>query len=332
MSTNIAISGLGRIGRCLIRALAEQEYPGLNLVAINGTGKLEQYINLLNYDSVHGRLDKKIRIEGDHLLVGRHNIKFVSQRDPALIPWKENNVDLVLECSGKFKSKKHAEQHISAGAKKVIISSPSEDADVTIVYGVNDDMLKPEHKVVSVGSCTTNALAPIAKVINDAFGIEVGYMTTIHAYTNDQTILDNRHEDPRRARACNLSMIPTSTGAAKALGLVLPELQGKLSGSAVRVPTPNVSMIDFAIILKNKASSEEVNDAIVRASQDKKYRGVIGVAEEKLVSIDFNHDPHSTIFDPHETHVKQNLARVVSWYDNEWGFSNRMLDVATLMK
>ena len=330
MSINIGINGLGRIGRCLIRAIVERDEKDLNLVAINGSGKLDDYITLLKYDSVHGKFNHDIKTDNDTLIIGRQKIKFLSHRDPALIPWGKHNVDIVLECTGAFKDKKDALKHIEAGAKKVLISAPSNDADVTIVYGVNNEALKKDHKVISIGSCTTNALAPIVKILNDAFTIESGYMTTIHSYTNDQTILDNRHSDIRRARACALSMIPTSTGAAKAIGEVLPELKGKLAGSAIRVPTPNVSMIDLTILVKKSTSEKEINDIISEAAS-KKMKGVLSVAEEKLVSIDFNHNPHSTIFDPYETHVNGKLVRVVSWYDNEWGFSNRMLDVAAFI-
>ena len=329
MSVNIAVNGLGRIGRCVIRAIIERNNE-VNLVAINGTGELEQYAHLLKYDSIHGIFPHDIKVEGNNLIIGSHKIKYLSHRDPSSIPWGENNIDVVLECTGKFKDKKDVEKHIEAGAKKVIISAPSPDPDATIVYGVNHNILKGSDKIVSVGSCTTNALAPVVKAINDAFTIEQGYMTTIHAYTNDQTIIDNRHSDPRRARACGLSMIPTSTGAAKAIGIVLPELAGKLSGSAIRVPTPNVSMVDLTMTLEKEVSEKEINDVILQKSKEE-MRGVLAVAETKLVSIDFNHNPHSSIFDPYETHVNKNLVRVVSWYDNEWGFSNRMIDVAKLM-
>lgn len=330
MSVNIAVNGLGRIGRCVIRAIIERNDSDVNLVAINGTGELEQYAHLLKYDSVHGIFPYEVKTEGNNLLIGSHKIKYLSHRSPSSIPWDENDIDIVLECTGKFKDKKDVQQHIDAGAKKVIISAPSPNPDATIVYGVNHNILKDSDRIVSVGSCTTNALAPVVKVINDAFTIEQGYMTTIHAYTNDQTIIDNRHSDPRRARACGLSMIPTSTGAAKAIGIVLPELAGKLSGSAIRVPTPNVSMVDLTMTLKKEVSEKEINDVILQKSKED-MRGVLAVAETKLVSIDFNHNPHSSIFDPYETHVNKSLVRVVSWYDNEWGFSNRMIDVAKLM-
>ncbi|MCH9753768.1 MAG: type I glyceraldehyde-3-phosphate dehydrogenase [Alphaproteobacteria bacterium] len=330
MSVNVGINGLGRIGRCLIRAVAERDDRDIKLVAINGTGSIDQYITLLKYDSIHGKFPFDIKTEGNSLIIKNQKIKFLSNRDPETIPWKENNVEIVLECTGKFKTKEEASKHIKSGAKKVIISAPSSNPDATIVYGVNNDILKPNDNVISVGSCTTNALAPIVKLLHNAFEIESGYMTTIHAYTNDQTILDNRHSDVRRARACGLSMIPTSTGAAKAIGVVLPELQGKLSGSAIRVPTPNVSMIDLSATTKKKTTATEVNNVILEASK-KDMKGIIEFAEEKLVSIDFNHNTHSTIFDPYETHVNNNLLRIVSWYDNEWGFSNRMLDVSSLI-
>lgn len=330
MSVNIGVNGLGRIGRCVIRAIIEQNNDAINLVAINGTGDLQQYAHLIKYDSVHGVFPYEVKVEGDNLIIGSYKIKYLSNRDPSSIPWGKNKVDIVLECTGKFKDKKDASKHLEAGAKKVIISAPSSDPDATIVYGVNHNILKDSDTIISVGSCTTNALAPVVKVINDSFGIERGYMTTIHAYTNDQTIIDNRHKDPRRARACGLSMIPTSTGAAKAIGVVLPELAGKLSGSAIRVPTPNVSMVDLTMTLEKEVAEKEINDAILKASKNE-MRGILEVAETQLVSIDFNHNRHSSIFDPYETHANKNLVRVVSWYDNEWGFSNRMIDVAQLV-
>jgi len=330
MSVNIGISGLGRIGRCLIRAVVERDDKSINLVAINGTGTVDQYATLLKYDSIHGKFQYNIQVENNTIVIEDRRIEFLSHRDPESIPWKKNNVEIVLECTGQFKTKEEASKHIKAGAKKVIISAPSSNPDATIIYGVNNEVLKPEHDIISVGSCTTNALAPIVKLLNDAFKIESGYMTTIHAYTNDQTILDNKHSDIRRARACGLSMIPTSTGAAKTIGIVLPELKGKLHGSAIRVPTPNVSMIDLSATTIKQTSEKEINDLILKASK-KEMKGVVEVAEEKLVSIDFNHNTHSAIFDPYETHVNKNFLRVVSWYDNEWGFSNRMLDVASLI-
>jgi glyceraldehyde 3-phosphate dehydrogenase len=330
MSVNIGISGLGRIGRCLIRAVVERDDKSINLVAINRTGTVDQYATLLKYDSIHGKFQYNIQVENNTIVIEDRRIEFLSHRDPESIPWKKNNVEIVLECTGQFKTKEEASKHIKAGAKKVIISAPSSNPDATIIYGVNNEVLKPEHDIISVGSCTTNALAPIVKLVNDAFKIESGYMTTIHAYTNDQTILDNKHSDIRRARACGLSMIPTSTGAAKTIGIVLPELKGKLHGSAIRVPTPNVSMIDLSATTIKQTSEKEINDLILKASK-KEMKGVVEVAEEKLVSIDFNHNTHSAIFDPYETHVNKNFLRVVSWYDNEWGFSNRMLDVASLI-
>jgi glyceraldehyde 3-phosphate dehydrogenase len=326
----LAINGLGRIGRCIIRAAAELNKSGIEIVAANGTTKPEDYISLLKYDSVHGTYNNEIKCENGYIHIGKNKIKILSETNPELIPWDKLNVDIVLECTGKFTNKLDASKHLKAGAKKVIVSAPCQDADATIVYGVNNQALTKECEVISIGSCTTNALAPIAKILNDNIGIEDGYMTTIHSYTNDQNLLDNRHKDPRRARACALSMIPTSTGAAKAIGLVIPELSGKLGGSAVRVPTPNVSLIDFVFNAKRNTNKNEINQYIAEAAKSS-FKDIIAITETTLVSIDFNHNPHSSIFDPFETQVINNkLVRVVSWYDNEWGFAVRMIDVAKL--
>ena len=327
----IAINGLGRIGRSILRAYLEGNYPNIEIVAANGPASIEAHAHFIKYDSVHGTIKDDIFIEDNHLLIADKKIRILSERDPAKLPWRELNVDIVLECTGKFTKAALASSHISSGAKKVIISSPCEDADATIVYKVNDDILNNDHKIISIGSCTTNALAPIVKVLNDNFGIESGFMTTIHAYTNDQNILDNNHKDPRRARAAAMSMIPTSTGAAKTIGIVLPELAGKLGGTAIRVPTPNVSMIDLALNLTKSTSKDEINEVMLKASTTQ-MQGVLGIAPAELVSIDFNHSPFSTIFDPFETKViTSKFCRVVSWYDNEWGFSNRMLDIANII-
>lgn len=328
----IAINGLGRIGRCIIRAAIELNRSDIQIVAANGTAKAEDYISLIKYDSVHGTYQGDITLDGDYINIGNHKIKILSEPNPELIPWDKLGVDVVLECTGKFTNKIDALKHIKAGAKKVIVSAPCQDADATIVYGVNNHALDEKCNVISIGSCTTNALAPIVKVLNDNVGIECGYMTTIHSYTNDQNLLDNRHKDPRRARACGLSMIPTSTGAAKAIGLVMPELAGKLSGSAIRVPTPNVSLVDLTFNASRNTTKTEINQFIVEAA-NKEFKNIIGVAETTMVSIDFNHNPHSSIFDPYETQIVcDKMVRVVSWYDNEWGFAVRMLDVTKLFK
>lgn len=331
MKLKLAINGLGRIGRCAVRVLSEQKPQNIEIVAVNATMPAETYSTLLKYDSVHGRCPCEIRSEGNFLIVDGHKIALFNERQPENIPWRSHGVDVVLECTGKFKEKEAALKHIKAGASKVIISSPSKDADATIVCGVNSANLKAEHQIISVASCTTNALAPLAKVLNDAIGIEHGYMTTIHAYTMDQNILDSSHKDIRRARACALSMIPSSTGAAKAIGLVIPELQGKIAGSAVRVPVPNVSMIDFVFSAGCDTSKDEIN-AIIKSASEVAMKGIIAVAERELVSIDFNHTSYSTIFDPYETSVvNKRLVRIVSWYDNEWGFTHRMIDVAAML-
>ncbi len=328
----IGINGLGRIGRCIIRAAAELNKSGIEIIAANGTSKAQDCLFLIKYDSVHGTYHGEIKAENDYIYIGKHKIKMLSQLNPGLIPWGDLGVEVVLECTGQFTNKADASKHLNGGAKKVIVSAPCREADATIVYGVNNQALTNDCKVISIGSCTTNALAPIAKVLNDNIGIECGYVTTIHSYTNDQNLLDNRHKDIRRARACALSMIPTSTGVAKTIGLVLPELAGKLSGSAIRVPTPNVSMIDFTFNASRNTSKDEVNQFIINAANNK-LKDVLSVAETTLVSIDFNHNPHSSIFDQYETQVVCNkMVRVVSWYDNEWGFTARMLDVAKLFK
>lgn len=328
MAIDIAINGLGRIGRCIIRAVAEGCVDDINIVAVNGSGSAEDYATLLKYDSVHGKFPGDVSCREDVIIIGNQKIKLFSKTTPEQIPWDETSAQIVLECTGKLKKKAEVEKHLKGSVKKVIISAPSSDADATIVYGVNDHILGPEHNIISIGSCTTNALAPILKVLDSSVGIESGYMTTIHAYTNDQNILDNRHSDIRRARACALSMVPTSTGAAKAIGLVLPGLKGKLAGSAIRVPVPNVSTIDLSFIAKNKTSKAEINSLIENAAKNE-MKNIIAIADAKLVSIDFNHSPYSTTFDPFETEVvNDNFVRILSWYDNEWGFSNRMLDVS----
>ena len=323
----VAINGFGRIGKLVFRAFLEKNLKGVDIVAINELGSLDSSLHLMQYDSVHGKLSTQINKAKDGLKYKNKTIKFFSERDPLNLPWKKLNVDVVLECSGVFASKEKAGAHIKAGAKKVIISAPGSNVDATIVQGVNNQILKKKHNVISNGSCTTNCLAPVAKVLNEVFGIENGMMTTIHAYTGDQNILDASHSDPRRSRAAAMSMIPTTTGAAKAVGLVLPDLAGKLDGYAVRVPTPDVSMVDLTVNLKKAATKEEINNAMKEASNGH-LKGVLGYEEDPLVSVDFMGNPHSSIFDPALTNVIGNSAKVVTWYDNEVGFSNRVVDLA----
>lgn len=330
MTVRIAINGLGRIGRCVLRAITEYERDDIEVVAINGPARIEQHLHLLKYDSVHGICSSVKRV-GENIDMGRGEIKLFHERDPLNLPWKELEIDVVMECTGVFNDKESASKHIQAGAKKVMISAPAKGVDSTIVYGVNNADLKPEHEVISIGSCTTNCLAPIAKVLNDSVGIERGFMTTIHAFTNDQNVLDGSHKDLQRARAASSSMIPTSTGAAKALSLVLPELTGKLDGCAVRVPTPNVSMVDLTFNSNKNTSIDEINSIVKQASENS-LKGVLGYNDEPLVSVDYNHNPNSSIFDSLGTKViGNNFVRVSSWYDNEWGFSVRMIDVAKLL-
>lgn len=328
MTINIAINGLGRIGRCVLRAITEYDRSDVKLVAVNGPAATDIHTHLLKHDSVHGPFPYIKQTGEDELDAGKGPFKVYHERDPLNIPWGDHDVDIVLECTGFFKKREDAGKHIQAGAKKVIISAPASDAVPTVVHGVNNDILKAEDDIISIGSCTTNCLAPVAKTLNDSVGIEKGFMTTIHAYTNDQNILDGSHKDLRRARACGLSMIPTSTGAAKALGIVLPELSGVLDGTAIRVPTANVSLVDLCFTSKNATSVEELNDLMTKAA-DSHLKGVLAVNKEPLVSIDFNHNPHSSIFDATQTQVlNDNFCRIASWYDNEWGFSVRMLDIA----
>jgi glyceraldehyde 3-phosphate dehydrogenase len=327
----VAINGFGRIGRNILRAIVESGRKDIEVVAINDLGPVETNAHLLRYDSVHGRFPSEVTVEGDSILVDGQRIRVTAIKNPAELPHKELGVDIALECTGIFTSKEKASLHLQAGAKRVIVSAPAEGADLTVVYGVNHDKLTKDHLVVSNASCTTNCLAPVAKVLNDAVGIEKGFMTTIHSYTNDQPSLDQMHKDLYRARAAAISMIPTSTGAAKAVGLVLPELNGKLDGTAIRVPTPNVSVVDFKFIAKRATTKDEINDAIRRAA-DQQLKGVLGYTDRPNVSIDFNHDPHSSVFHIDQTKVMDGtLVRVLSWYDNEWGFSNRMADTAVAM-
>jgi len=331
MAVRVAINGFGRIGRNVLRAIAEAGRKDIEVVAINDLGPVETNAHLLRFDSVHGRFPGTVTVEGDSISLGNSKIKVTAERDPAKLPWKALGVDIALECTGIFTAKEKAAAHLTAGAKRVLVSAPAENADATIVYGVNHDKLTKDHHVVSNGSCTTNCLAPVAKVLHDTVGIETGFMTTIHAYTGDQPTLDTLHKDLYRGRAAAMSMIPTSTGAAKAIGLVLPELNGKLDGVAIRVPTPNVSVIDLKIVASRKTTKEEINEAMKRAAEQQ-LKGVLGYTNAPNVSIDFNHDPHSSTFHMDQTKVQNGtLVRVMSWYDNEWGFSNRMADTAVAM-
>ena len=331
MTVRVAINGFGRIGRNVLRAIAEAGRKDIEVVGINDLGPVETNAHLLRYDSVHGRFPGEVTVKGDTISVGNGAIKVTAERDPSKLPWKDLGVDIALECTGIFTAKDKASAHLAAGAKRVLVSAPSEGADLTVVYGVNHDKLTKDHKVVSNASCTTNCLAPVAKVLNDAIGIDKGFMTTIHAYTGDQPTLDTLHKDLYRARAAALSMIPTSTGAAKAVGLVPPELNGKLDGVAIRVPTPNVSVVDFKFVARKKTDKDEVNNAIRRAAEQQ-LKGILGFTTAPNVSIDFNHDSHSSMFHMDQTKVMDGtLVRVLSWYDNEWGFSNRMADTAVAM-
>lgn len=327
----VAINGFGRIGRNVARAILERPDCGLELVSINDLADAKSNAFLFKRDSVHGAFHGTVDVDGNDLIINGKRIAVTAERDPANLPHAAQGVDIALECTGFFADKESASKHLTAGAKRVLISAPAKGADLTVVYGVNHDKLTADHKVVSNASCTTNCLAPFAKVLNDAIGIERGLMTTIHAYTNDQKILDQIHSDMRRARAAGMSMIPTTTGAARAVGEVLPELKGKLDGSAIRVPTPNVSVVDLTFQPKRDTSVEEVN-ALLKAAAEGPMKGVLGYSDEPLVSIDYNHCPNSSTIDSLETAVIDGkLVRVLSWYDNEWGFSNRMLDTAGVM-
>ena len=332
MATRVAINGFGRIGRLVARALLQKQDSGLELVSINDLADAESNALLFRRDSVHGLYPGDVRADGNDLVIDGRRIHVTAEREPGKLPHGDNGIDLVLECTGFFTSRDKASAHLTAGAKKVLVSAPAKGADLTVVYGVNHERLTAEHTIVSNASCTTNCLAPVAKVLNDAIGIERGLMTTIHAYTNDQKILDQIHTDKRRARAAAMSIIPTTTGAARAVGEVLPELKGKLDGSAVRVPTPNVSLVDLTFTPKRDTSLEEVNGALKAASESGPLAGILDYTDEPLVSIDLNHNPASSTVDSLETAVLEGkLVRVVSWYDNEWGFSNRMVDTAGAM-
>jgi glyceraldehyde 3-phosphate dehydrogenase len=331
MAVRVAINGFGRIGRNVLRAIYESGRQDIEVVAINDLGPVETNAHLLRFDSVHGRFPHEVTVEGDTINIGRGKIKVTAVRNPAELPHKDLGVDIALECTGIFTARDKAAAHLTAGARRVIVSAPADGADLTVVYGVNHDKLTKEHLVISNASCTTNCLAPVAKALNDAIGIDHGFMTTIHSYTGDQPTLDTLHKDLYRARAAALSMIPTTTGAAKAVGLVLPELKGKLDGSAIRVPTPNVSVVDLKFVAKRATTKEEINEA-VKAAANGPLKGVLGYTDQPNVSSDFNHDPRSSVFHLDQTKVIDGtFVRVLSWYDNEWGFSNRMADTAVAL-
>jgi glyceraldehyde 3-phosphate dehydrogenase len=328
MPVRIAINGFGRIGRNIVRAIFESGRKDIDVVAVNDLGPVETNAHLLRYDSVHGRFPRDVEVQGDSIAIGNEKFKVLAVKDPSQLPWKELGIDIAMECTGIFTARDKAAAHLTAGAKRVIVSAPSEGADLTVVYGINHDKLTKDHIVISNASCTTNCLAPLASVLHEAVGIEKGMMTTIHSYTGDQPTLDTMHKDLYRARAAALSQIPTSTGAAKAIGLVIPELKGKLDGVSIRVPTPNVSVVDLKFVAKRATTAQEINDVVIAASQQK-LKGILNYTTHPNVSIDFNHDPHSSIMALDQTKVMDgNFVSVLSWYDNEWGFSNRMADTA----
>ena len=329
MAIRVAINGFGRIGRLVMRAALEHATREIEIVGINDLGSVEINAHLLRYDSVHGRFAGEVTTGENWMDAGRGKIRVTAERDPAKLPWKELAVDVALECTGIFTRREAAAKHLEAGAKRVIISAPADGADFTVVMGVNHDELNASHKVISNASCTTNCLAPVAYVLHQGIGIERGYMTTIHSYTGDQSLQDTLHSDLRRARAAALSLIPTSTGAARAVGLVLPALKGKLDGTAIRVPTANVSLIDFKFDAARDTSADEVNTLMEDAAKSNRLKGIVGINKAPTVSVDFNHDPHSSTFDVTQTQVLDNtFVRILSWYDNEWGFSNRMVECA----
>jgi len=329
MAIRVAINGFGRIGRLVMRAALEHASKELEIVGINDLGPVATNAHLLKYDSVHGRFAGDVTSGDNWIDAGQGKVRVTAERDPAKLPWKELGIDVALECTGIFTKREAAAKHLEAGAKKVIVSAPADGVDFTVVRGVNHDELKTDHKVISNASCTTNCLAPVAYVLHKGIGIDRGYMTTIHAYTGDQSLQDTLHSDLRRARAAALSLIPTSTGAARAVGLVLPELKGKLDGTAIRVPTANVSLIDFKFDAARETTAEEVNTLMQDAAMSNRLSGILGINKAPTVSVDFNHDPHSSTFDVTQTQVlDKRFVRVLSWYDNEWGFSNRMVEVA----
>jgi len=328
MTVKVAINGFGRIGRLVMRAIAESKRTDLEVVGINDLGSPEANAHLFRFDSVHGPFPGEVKVEGDTISMGGNKIKVTAERDPAKLPWKELGVDIALECTGIFTSKEKASAHLAAGARKVVISAPADGADMTVVYGVNHQLLTSAHTIISNASCTTNCLAPVAMVLHKTVGIDRGFMTTVHASTLDQPVLDTLHSDLRRARSAVMNMIPTSTGAARAVGLVLPELKGKLDGTAIRVPPPNVSLIDLVFDAGRETTAEEINNAMAEAASGP-LKGVLNIVKHPAVSIDFNHNPASSSFDPSQTQViGGRLVRVLSWYDNEWGFANRMGDTA----
>ncbi len=332
MALRVAINGFGRIGRLVLRAAMEAERTDIEFVAINDLGSAEANAHLLKHDSVHGRYPGKVEAMETAIKVDGHETKVLSERDPAKLPWGDLGIDVVMECTGRFNSREAASAHLTAGAKKVLVSAPCSEADLTVVYGINHDRLTADHDVVSNASCTTNCLVPVAWVLDQTVGIEHGFMTTVHAFTGDQPSVDTLHKDLRRARAASVSMIPTSTGAARAVGLVLPELKGKLDGTAIRVPTPNVSLVDLTIEAKTATTAEDVNAAMVEAAESNRLKGILTVNDAPLVSSDFNHSPASSTFDLTQTQVLDGTCvRVLSWYDNEWGFSNRMSDTAVAL-
>jgi glyceraldehyde 3-phosphate dehydrogenase len=331
MTVKVAINGFGRIGRLVLRAIIESGRKDIDVVGINDLGPVETNAHLFRYDTVHGRFPGQVQTKGDQMDVGRGFMKVAAERDPSKLPWKDLGVDIALECTGLFTGKDKASAHLAAGAKRVLISAPGTDVDLTVVYGVNHQKLEKSHTVVSNASCTTNCLAPVVHVLHNAFGIEHGYMTTIHSYTGDQPTLDTLHKDLYRARAAALNMIPTTTGAAKAIGLVIPELKGKLDGTSIRVPTPNVSLVDFKFVPKKSVTKDAINAAIIDAAKGP-LKGILSTNDQPLVSSDFNHNPNSSTFDLAQTQVIDGtFVRVLSWYDNEWGFSNRMADTAVAM-
>jgi glyceraldehyde 3-phosphate dehydrogenase len=334
MAVRVAINGFGRIGRLVLRAILESKRDDIEVVALNDLGPVETNAHLLRYDSVHGTYNGEVKTKDGAMDAGRGWMTVTAERDPAKLPWGRLNVDVAMECTGIFTDREKAKAHLAAGAKRVLISAPGANADITVVYGVNHDKLEKGHTIVSNASCTTNCLVPVAAVLHKAVGIEHGFMTTIHSYTGDQPVLDTLHKDLYRARGAALSMIPTTTGAAKAIGLVLPELAGKLDGSSIRVPTPNVSLIDFKFVAKKPTSKEEVNKAMVEAAtgSNSPLKGILAVNDQPLVSSDFNHNPASSTFDLKQTQVMEGkFVRVLSWYDNEWGFANRMSDTAVVL-
>jgi len=328
MAVRVAINGFGRIGRNILRAIYESGRKDIDIVAVNDLGPVETNAHLMRFDSVHGRFPHEVKVDGDTISVGEESFKVLAERDPANLPWKDMDIDIVLECTGIFTARDKAAIHLEAGARRVLVSAPSSGADLTVVYGVNEGDITAEHKVISNASCTTNCLAPLVHVLHDAFGIEHGMMTTIHSYTGDQPTLDTMHKDLYRGRAAAMSQIPTSTGAAKAIGLVIPDLAGRLDGISVRVPTPNVSLIDFKFTARKAVTAQEINDALIEAA-DGRLKNILATTTHPNVSIDFNHDPHSSTVALDQTKVMgDSMCSVLSWYDNEWGFSNRMADVA----